>query len=121
MGILDKFRIKNAKRTSPYGIMNKEIPCTGVSLDDLSKLDSKKLEKTVKKNVKEHTKNLDKLSHDDLKDTREKIKRELTPRTQIAPQYRTLWAVKNQKIVLSELSILLGKIEEEIKKRRKTS
>ena len=97
MGILDRFRKKEPKRTAPYGVMNTEIPCTGVTLDDMSHFDLKTIEKTVEKNVKKHIKTLDSLSDVDLKDTRKKVKRELTPKTQVAPQYKTLWAVENQK------------------------
>ena len=51
MGILDRFRKKEPKRTAPYGVMNTEIPCTGVTLDDMSHFDLKTIEKTVEKNV----------------------------------------------------------------------
>ena len=49
MGILDRFRKKEPKRTAPYGVMNTEIPCTGVTLDDMSHFDLKTIEKTVEK------------------------------------------------------------------------
>ena len=118
MGISDIFRKKKIVQSSPRGVMNTEIPCTGVSLDDLSNLDSKTIEKTVQKNIDQHIKNLHKLPDEELKDIREKVKRERTPRNSIKPEYRLLWAVEKQKIVLSGLDRVIEAIDEEIKKRR---
>ena len=84
-------------------------------------MDLKTIKKTVKKNIDHCIKNLHKLSDKDLKDKREETKRERTPRNQLASQYRSLWAVEKQKVVLSELDRLIEATDKEIKIRMEKS